>query len=154
MDAGKRILMCLAPALLAGCYTYTRAPAVLEPGARVSLEINDLGRMQLAEHVGPSVVRIDGWLVSSDDSVYTLRVEKTTNLRGGTVPWSGEQTTIRKAWIDELRLKQFSASRTIIASTALAAGMVGFIATKGFGLSVGSSDQGGGGGGSQSIQIH
>ena len=127
----RRLLLCLAPAALGGCYTYAIAPTAPAPGVRLALDLNDLGRQQLAEHVGPGIARIDGWVVSFADSEYTLRVERTINVAGGTVPWSGEQVIVRTAWVGQAREKRFSKQRTIAAAGLVAVGVVGFLATRG-----------------------
>jgi hypothetical protein len=123
--------LCLAPAVLGGCYTYSYAPTAPAPGVRLALDLNDLGRVQMASHVGPAVARIDGWLVSSNDSEYTLRAERTIGLAGGTTPWSGEQVIVLRAWVGLAREKRFSPQRTAVVATTVTAGFVAFLAARG-----------------------
>lgn len=131
----------VAPAALVGCYTYTYVASMPAPGARVALDLTDVGRVQLADHIGPEVLRIEGWLVSTSDSEFTLRVERTIGIRGGTVPWNGEQVTIRTSYVGLERVKQFSAQRTVVLAGAVAAGFVGLIAGRSLiGGSQGGSD--------------
>jgi hypothetical protein len=121
----------MAPAALTGCYTYSSVASAPVPGMRLALDLNDLGRVQLANHVGPEVARIDGWLVSFADSVYTLRVERTIGLKGGTTPWSGEQVQVNAGWVGLSREKRFSAPRTVVLAGAMTVAFVGFLASRG-----------------------
>ncbi|MFI5208137.1 MAG: hypothetical protein ACHQX4_08970 [Gemmatimonadales bacterium] len=104
----------------------------------MALDLNDLGRQQLAEHVGPGVARIDGWVASCSDSEYTIRAERTIGLTGGTTPWNGEQVIVRKSWVGMAREKRFSPQRTAVLATTVTAGFVVFLATRGL-LGGGSS---------------
>lgn len=141
----RRWLLCLAPAALGGCYTYSYAPSMPAPGVRLALDINDMGRVALAEHVGPGVARIDGWVISSSDSEYTLRAERTIGLTGGTTPWNGEQVIVRRNWVGVAREKRFSPQRTAVLATTVTAGFVVFLATRGLlGSGNGSPDTPGG----------
>ncbi len=115
---------------MVACYAYTPAPTAPAPGARLALDLNDLGRYQLGEHVGPGVARIDGWLVSFSDSQYTLRVERTIGLTGATVTWNGEQVSVSTGYVGLVREKRFSPGRTIVLAGAVTAGFVAFIATR------------------------
>jgi hypothetical protein len=138
--------LCLAPAALGGCYIYSYAPTMPVPGSRLALDLNDLGRLQLAEHVGPGIARIDGWVVSCNDSEYTLRAERTIGLTGGTTPWNGEQVVVRKSWVGIAREKKFSPQRTAVLATTVTAGFVAFLATRGLlGFGSGQPDTPGGG---------
>jgi hypothetical protein len=140
------MLLCLAPAALGGCYTYAYAPSTPAPGMRLALDLNDLGRLQMAEHVGPSVARIDGWVISCSDSAYTLRAERTIGLTGGTTPWNGEEVVVLKSWVGIAREKRFSPQRTVVLATTVTAGFVAFLATRGLlGIGNGSPDAPGGG---------
>lgn len=147
-DIVRRLLVCLAPAALGGCYTYSYAPSEPAPGVRLALDLNDMGRVQLAEHVGPGVARIDGWVISCSDSEYTLRAERTIGLTGGTTPWNGEQVVVRKSWVGIAREKRFSPQRTVVLATTVTAGFVAFLATRGLlGFGSGTGDPGGNPGG-------
>jgi hypothetical protein len=112
------------------------------------LDLNDVGRVQLADHIGPGVARIDGWVISCSDSEYTLRAERTIGLTGGTTPWNGEQVVVQKAWVGIAREKRFSAQRTVVLATTVTAGFVAFLASRGLlGFGNGSPDPPGGPGG-------
>jgi hypothetical protein len=135
------LLLCLAPAALGGCYTYAYAPTTPVPGSRLALDLNDLGRLQMADHVGPGVARIDGWVITCSDSAYTLRAERTIGIAGGTTPWNGEQVVVLKSWVSIAREKKFSPQRTAVLATTVTAGFVAFLATRGLlGLGIGQPD--------------
>jgi hypothetical protein len=126
-----RGLMCLAVLLSGGCYSYMAAPTRPAPGTRLSIELTDAGRIEMAGHVGPEIDRIEGWLTAYDDSAYILRVERTINLRGGTMPWNGETVLLRTALAARVREKRFSAPRTVVLAGTVTAGFIGFLASRG-----------------------
>jgi hypothetical protein len=103
----------------------------------LALDLNDLGRYQMAEHIGPGVARIDGWVLECSDSAYTLRAERTIGLTGGTTPWNGEQVVVLKSWVSIAREKRFSPQRTAVLATTVTASFLAFLATRGL-LGIGS----------------
>ena len=136
-----RCALCLAVVAPAGCYSYSYVSSQPAPGSRVALDLTDAGRVQLADHIGREVLRIEGWLVSSADSQYVLRVERTVGLWGNTVPWSGEQTSIPAEYVALQRVKKFSAPRTAVLAGGFTAGVIAFFAGRSL---VGGSEGSGG----------
>ena len=121
----------LASGLLAGCYTYTYAPEQPAPGTQLSVDLTDAGRFQLENSVGPEVARIEGDLASTSDSTITLRVARTTSLRGEIQQWAGEPVTLRGGWYRMMRERRFSTPRTVVLVSSMTAGFVAFIASRG-----------------------
>jgi hypothetical protein len=145
-----RWLIVAAPVVLMGCYSYSWSATAPAPGQRLAIQLTDAGRVSLAGHIGNEVDRVDGWLMSLQDSAYTLQVEQTTNLRGGTTPWNRETVRIPTAFAARVMEKRFSAPRTAVLAGTVTAGIVGFLASRGL---LGSASGGtvpppGGGGGS------
>lgn len=130
---------------LAGCYSYRLVPTTPAPGVELSLELNDLGRYQLGDHLGQGVARIEGLLVSLVDSQYTLRAERTIGLAGNTMPWNGEQVTVSTAYVSLARERRFSPSRTIVLAGVFAAGFAVVAGQSLLGSGFGSGDQKSGG---------
>ncbi len=143
----------LLPALLSGCYTYTPLPA-LEPvsQARVALVLSDQGRVGAGPNIGSGVARVEGALVGSTDSDYTLRVAAVTDIRGAQSRWSGEMVTLRRTWVGNAYERHFSKARTYLLVGTLTAGFATFAITRhlfGIGGPFSDSSSGGGGGGQQ-----
>ena len=116
-------------ALLAGCYTLQPASGVAPLGARVAFDINDVGRVALGGAVGPEIGTIEGRLVSSVDGDYTVAISAVKYLRGGTQVWSGEPVSIRKDFVNHSYIRQYSAGKTVVLSTALVSGLVAVMAS-------------------------
>jgi len=140
------------PALLAGCYGY--APlATLDPvpQTRVALVLSDDGRVGAGPVMGPGVARVEGALLGSTDSGYTLRILGVTDIRGRDSRWSGESVSLRRTWIGNAYERRFSKPRTYFLVGALTAGFVTFVATRHLfgGGSLTESGNGGGGGNQQ-----
>jgi hypothetical protein len=134
--------------LVAACYTYTPLPTLQPaPDTRVALVLTDVGRVGAGADMGPGVARIEGALVGSSDSAYTLRITGVTDIRGHESRWSGESFSLRRTWVGNAYERRFSKSRTYLLVGAVTAGVVAFVATRhllGFGS--GTDTPGGGGG--------
>lgn len=136
--------------LSAACYTYTPLPSLAPvPDTHVALVLTDLGRVGAGPSMGAGVAKIEGALVGSTDSEYTLRITDVTDVRGRESRWNGERLSVRRAWVDNAYEKRFSKPRTYLLVGALTVGAATFIATRHL-LGGGSAIQppGGGGGGS------
>jgi hypothetical protein len=111
--------------LVAGCHTMVpvvgSAPLL---GTRVSLVVNDAGRVALGEAVGPEVAELEGRLVDRDSTRLVLSVSMVRLLRGGVQVWSGERVTVRREHVSTVRERHLSKSRSAVlagvASAALA----------------------------------
>jgi len=140
----------LVPAVLAACYTYTPLPTLAPtPQASVALTLSDQGRVGAGPTMGAGVARVEGALIGSTDSDFTLRVAAITDLRGRQTRWSGETVTLQRAWVGNAYKRRFSRSRTYVLVGALAAGFVSFAVTRHWFGGGPLTDNPGGGGGSQ-----
>ncbi|MDQ6830169.1 MAG: hypothetical protein M3081_15035 [Gemmatimonadota bacterium] len=147
----RRSTLCLALMLLSGCYTYT--PFLSErpsPGEEVALELNDQGRVGVADRLGPEVARVEGSLADVSDTTVTLRVDGVVNLAGESTKWNGESVRVRREFVRRMLEKKFDGRRTAIVAVVSAAAIGVFIATRSF-LGSGADNSGkpgdGGGGG-------
>jgi hypothetical protein len=141
-----RLWLALGMAVLPGCYRYLPPQATPEPGERVRIELNDLGRLRMADSLGPEAGRVEGVLESKSDSLVVLRVAQVWGEYGGLAKWDGERVSFRQEYIRDMRERRFSPTRTVIVAVAVTAGLVTFVVTRNF-LGFGSVFGGGGGGG-------
>jgi len=143
----------LASTLLVGCYSYTPLPVVAPaPRTRVALVLSDQGRVGAGPAVGSGAARVEGALLGSTDSDYTLRVAAVTDIRGAKTRWSGETITLQRPWVGNAYERRFSKSRTYVLLGALAAGFVAFAVSRdlfGGGGPLIETPPGGGGGGQE-----
>lgn len=139
----SRAVASLAPVALMGCYTYTYTPVTPVPGTRLSLALNDAGRANLVNNIGPEVASVEGELVSTADSQYLLNVDRTIGFRGQQNRWNGEPVTVRYGYVGMVRERKFSPQRTAVAVAAVTAGVVAFMAARNLlgGSSGGTSGQ-------------
>jgi hypothetical protein len=142
---GRLLVAVVVLPLLAGCYTMvpiaTMQPA---PGTKVTVLLNDEGRMQTAQQVGPYTMRIDGQLVQATESNYVLAVTDVVDIRGAHSKWTGETVPLPRSYVMTTYERKFSTPKTVIMVSALTAGFVALVASFnlfGFG---GSSSEGGG----------
>lgn len=131
----------LGSTLALGCYTFVPSQAsYVTPGQPVSLEINDLGRINLTPIIGADVARVTGTLVQQGNSDYTVRVDELTYLKGKSSQWSGEAVTIKQDFVRAVYQRKFSSGKTVAAVLAGAGIVAGAIVTKNIN---GSGDSGG-----------
>jgi hypothetical protein len=113
-----------------GCYTYTPMPEAPPPGTVLVLGLNDQGRVGLGPSVGPSAQVIEGTLRSRTDSAYVVSVNSVSYFNGGSNKWSGESLTIGRAFVQDVKERQFSRSRTLLVIAAGAAAFLTFALTR------------------------
>ena len=111
---------------LTGCYRYARVDGAAPPvGAQVAAEINDQGRVALADSLGRSPGTVEGRLLSADDSSFTLSVSGVRSLRGDErTPWAGERVTLRRTSVGELRQRRLATGATALAGAAVLGAVV------------------------------
>lgn len=160
MDAGVRrsrtrttVAMLLVVVHLGGCFRWVPATTT-QPGAPITVSINDRGRVGLAESIGPGVQRIRGHMRENAEDRIVLAMESVefsdVNV---TVLMPRERVEIPRDYINEVRERQLSTSRTILAAVIAAAGLIAtsFIVVSGFGSDDDARrpDEGGGNGQTQ-----
>jgi hypothetical protein len=109
---------------LAGCYQYVPVRGTELPiGSRVTVSVNDRGRIALAEPVGPGVRRIQGLLLANTDSAMAVSVSS-VQYYDLAVPavWAGERVELAPDHIAEVREWRLSRTRTWLAAGLLALG--------------------------------
>ena len=129
-----------------GCYAYRQPPAGgVAPGREVHVALTDAGTAAVAPLVGPSVVAINGRLLSSADTGLTLAVSTTEKRSGVEDLWRGEEVLVRREYIGSLQERTLSRPRTLVAGGMLVA--LSAILYAALGGVNGSSSSGGGSGG-------
>ena len=120
------------PALLVltamGCFTYNNVPRIeASPGREVQVDLNDSGRLALAQKIGPQVRSVTGRLDAADSAGLTVAVSKTTVINGDDNGWHGEPVVIPYQYIAEAGERTLSKPKTV-ALMALAVGAVSGLA--------------------------
>ena len=121
----------LLSVLVAGCYSYAPLPSLNPvPQSHVALVLSDVGRVGAGPVIGPGIARVEGAVIGSTDSEYTLRVAGVTDVRGRESRWSGESVSFRRTWVGNAYQRRFSKPRTYLLVGALTAGFMTFVATR------------------------
>jgi hypothetical protein len=143
---GLRVLLAVALVASGGCYINRPLAAAPEPGTNVLLELNDRGRVALADSVGESASQIEGALVSRRDSVFVVRVRAVEYLNGHRQRWTGEPLTIREEHLREVHARRMSRGRTALVAGVVSSSVIAFILSRElFGIGGGGREPGGGG---------
>jgi hypothetical protein len=119
----------LGLSVVTGCYRYVATPLTsLSPGAHVAVEVTTRGAVSLEPRLGRNVSQVEGTVTSSDATGVTLAL-LSVRRRGEVQPstWEGESLHLTGDDIEQLRSRQLSRGRTIVASTALGAAAVSII---------------------------
>jgi hypothetical protein len=120
----------VAGVLLTGCFTMEPAGGVVpEMGREVAFDITDIGRVGLGGAMGPEIAQVQGRLVSRDRGEYVVAVSGVMMLKGGFQTWTGEQVHLKDEYVSTAYIKEFSRSRTVVAS-ALGIGAFAYIVTR------------------------
>ncbi|HLQ67928.1 MAG TPA: hypothetical protein VK124_00250 [Gemmatimonadales bacterium] len=144
----RRAVALLLLPLVAGCYMLLPltipAPA---PGTKVSLVLNDRGRLDAAPQIGPYADRVQGSLLQSTDSDYLVSVTDVVDIRGVHNRWLGEAVPLRRSSLATTYERRLSKPRTIVLAMGVASAIVALIASRNLLGIGGAGDSGGIGGG-------
>ena len=134
--------------LVAGCYTLLplTTPEPVQ-GTKVSLVLNDQGRVDAAPQIGPYAERVEGSLLQSTDSDYLVSVTDVVDIRGVHNKWGGEAVPLRRSSFGTTYERRFSKPRTVVLAVGLATAVVALIASRNLLGIGGQGDTGGGTGG-------
>ncbi len=109
-----------------GCYTYApKSPSEVVPRTVVAAEISDVGRIALAQQVGPEVARIEGEVVQRSDTSLRMMVSQVSYLGGLLNKWQGQEVALRTQDMKFVFERKLSRGRTALAA-AMAGGLVVF----------------------------
>ncbi|MGA2382250.1 MAG: hypothetical protein ABSG61_02340 [Gemmatimonadales bacterium] len=122
-----RGVLAFAPAALAGCYSYVPVESAPTPGVGMEIELNDLGRVDMGQTVGPGVGSIEGVLESRSDTAFVVRVMQVVGENGMATRWEGEQVMIRPAYVQQMGVRRFSVGRTVVATAMAGAGFLAVV---------------------------
>ncbi|MBX9928952.1 MAG: hypothetical protein K2X99_08565 [Gemmatimonadaceae bacterium] len=106
--------------LQTGCYSYLPLqdkPPVI--GTRVAVTLNDRGRVDLGDKLGPSVDRVEGSVARIDGDRIALDVYRTTDLRGSDANWSGERVEIGLNGVRGFQERQLSKKKSFVLAAVL-----------------------------------
>jgi hypothetical protein len=108
----------LLPGLLGACYTYRLVPASdIQPATRVAVVLSDYGRLEASKQIGPQAMRVEGAVLSTNDSAYLLSVSGVKPISGQWVRWSGEPVTMRRDYVAFTYERRPSRGKTILLIT-------------------------------------
>lgn len=116
---------------LGGCYRYVPVGGGVGVGERVVLEVTDVGRVGLAERLGPGVLEVEGVLREYVDTSYVVSVWALRSVSGERVRWSGEVVRIGRGYVGGLRRREVDRVRTWLAAGGVVGGVALLAATQG-----------------------
>lgn len=143
MNIVRTVLVIAALAVTAGCYRYVPADrAGVPPGAQVRARLTDAGVEEMSRFLGPSVVSVEGPLISWDGEGVALSSE-TSMQREGFAPTTWTETIqLAPHYVAGVEIQQLDGKRTAGLTAAILGGAVAAIlATRAFGG--GGDDPGG-----------
>lgn len=103
------------PGLLGACYTYHLVPSTdVQPATRVAVMLSDYGRLEASKQIGPQAARVEGAVLSTNDSAYLLSVSGVKPISGQWVRWSGEPVTMRRDYVAFTYERRPSRGKTVL----------------------------------------
>jgi hypothetical protein len=150
MRRRRRAALWILLATLPSCYTTAPLAAAPTPGTEVLLDLNDRGRVELGDRIGPGAATIQATLDERTDSLVRVRVGAIRYLNGQTNAWSGEPMVIPTRLVSQSWQRTFSRARAYTLGAAVAGALVLLIRNTSFlgGSSGGTRGDPGGGTGS------
>jgi hypothetical protein len=122
----RRVLtMSLLLPTLAGCYRLTPIEGAATTGQEVRLSLSDEGSARMAPMIGPRIAAIDGRILETADTAYTLAVTAVVGQGGRSMAWSNERLSVPRAAVSSVRTRTLDRKRSWIVAGL---GIVGAIA--------------------------
>jgi hypothetical protein len=109
---------------MTACYTTVPLAPAPAPGTTVLLDLNDRGRVELGDRIGPGATMIQGKLDARTDTTVQVRVDAVRYLNGQTNAWAGEPMTIPMRLVDQTWQRNFSRGRATVLGAAVAGALV------------------------------
>ena len=121
------------------CYSVEPIASVTPtPGTRLTLAINDGGRVALGGSMGPEIRIVEGKLLTKQDSTYVLSMIGVNYLNGTFQKWAGETVRINSGMVSGFFEKRFSTAKTVMVLAGAAA--AGYLITNGYTFKPGGKD--------------
>jgi hypothetical protein len=94
-------------------------------GDRVRLTLTDSGGVALASQLGPATEEVSGRVLGDSAGAYVMSVLGTKRRGGAETDWRGEHVAVPRILVARAEQRQFSRTRTALASLAVIAAVVG-----------------------------
>lgn len=117
----NRLVVCLVPLILGGCYSYVRAPANTVPaGAKTTVSLTSQGALDVQPALGPDVEELQGTLTRATADSIEIYVTSMTR-RGNERMLVSRPITLSSAGYSQVRERRFNALRSAMAGIGIAA---------------------------------
>jgi len=131
--------------LCTGCYEYGPMPQARGNGRQtVELLLNERGRADFVDRIGPDALSLEGVLVERRDSTVAIDISSVRYINQSVTKWTGERLVVVNGQLRDIRNKRLSVSKTGFAIGSAIGGLVAFIVTRSL-LGGGDSPPAGGG---------
>ncbi len=120
-----------------GCYYYvpvsnsSTGSDVPPVGDHIAFDLTDRGRAELANRLGPGILRLEGTLTQEESSGYSMAVWRVSQIGGVSSRWSGEIVTINRDFVGSVLERRLSRQKTILVSAATVGGLFLFARSQG-----------------------
>lgn len=128
--AAAGALTALTLAAGTGCYQQRPVPVPTAPGTTLVVVLNDQGRAELAQSVGPQVDRLEGRVLSTTDSTVALAMRASRTFAGVETSWTGERVEFRRSGARAFEQRALSRRRTALTIGIAVVALVALIATR------------------------
>lgn len=109
---------------------------------RVQLALNDQGRVQLADKLGPAVDKVEGTVVQVSENAYDISVIGITQVGGASALWNGERISVQKDLVSSYAIRRLNRGRTTLLVGGVTAGVLAFILGRNLLLNGGGTEPG------------
>lgn len=120
----RRAALLVVVPMVSACYSTVPLSAAPTPGTTVALDLNDQGRVQLGDRIGPGATTIEGTLDARTDTTVSVRVSAVRYLNGQTNAWAGEPMTIPTRLVGQSWQRNLSRGRVAALGVAVGAALV------------------------------
>ena len=121
-----RVLTIPSLLVVSSCYRFTPVEGgVVARGQEVRLSLTDEGSVRMAPMIGPRIAAIDGRMLETADSAYTLAVTAVVGQGGRSMAWSNERLSVPRNALASVRTRTLDRRKSWIIAGL---GVVGAVA--------------------------
>jgi hypothetical protein len=113
------------------CYTYSVVPSTnVVADERVEFRLSDQGRVTMQRDLGPGALTVEGRVIGSTDSVWTLKVYRLTTIDGSASIWAGEEINLPRSAVYLTSTRRLDRQASVVAAAGVTGALALFVVSR------------------------
>lgn len=129
--AARAVAIGAALVVSGACYTYSPVQSSdIVAEERVEFRLSDQGRVRMLRDLGPGALSVEGRVVGSTDSAWTLKVYRLQTVDGAVSIWSGEEVDLPRSAIYTASTRRLDRQASVVAAAGVTGALALFVVSR------------------------